>query len=82
MTHGNTFNAVRNLLETLGADKIVFVSMGLFKNPFQKKDYKITGSVYNDDYTYKLKSTTVLTNFDIDNDAKQEVSDLYDIFNS
>lgn len=82
MTHGNTFNAVRNLLETLGADKIVFVSMGLFKNPFQKKDYKITGSVYKDDYTYTLNSTTVLTNFDIDNDAKQEVSDLYDIFNS
>lgn len=82
MTHGNTFNAVRNLLESLGANKIVFVSMGLFRNPFQKKDYKITGSVYNDDYTYSLKSNTVLTNFDIDNEAKQEVSDLYDIFNS
>ena len=29
MTHGNSFNAVRNLLENLGANKIIFVSLGL-----------------------------------------------------
>lgn len=82
MTHGNTFNAVRNLLESLGANKIIFVSMGLFRNPFQKKDYKITGSVYEKEYTYKLEDDTTLNDFEIDNDAKQEVSDLYDIFNT
>lgn len=64
MTHRNTFNAARNILESLRANKIVFASMGLFRNPFQKKDYRITGSVYNDDYTYSLKTTTALTNFE------------------
>ncbi|MCI9127860.1 MAG: hypothetical protein HFG28_11885 [Eubacterium sp.] len=82
MTYGNTFNAVRNLLEALGANKIVFVSMGLFRHPFQKKDYTIIGSVYDKDYAYILETSTILDNFKIDNDAKQEVSDLYDIFNS
>lgn len=82
MTYGNTFNAIRNLLEFLGANKIVFVSMGLFQHTFQKNDYDIIGDVYDNKYTYKLRSTTLLNNFTIDNDAKQEVSDLYDIFNS
>ena len=26
LTHGNSFNAVRNLLETLGVNKIIFIS--------------------------------------------------------
>lgn len=37
MTHGNTFNAVRVLLETLGVNKIIFVSLGSFNKPFQKR---------------------------------------------
>ena len=37
MTHGNSFNAVRNLLKQLGANKIIFVSLGNFGKPFQKK---------------------------------------------
>lgn len=41
MTHGNTFNAVRNLLKHLGADKIIFVSLGNFSHPFRKKTIKL-----------------------------------------
>ena len=80
MTHGNSFNAVRNLLKTLGANKIVFVSLGLFRNPFQKKDYMITGNVYEPGYISVLESETVLSDFEINNNAKREVSDLHDIF--
>lgn len=81
MTHGNTFNAVRNLLKHLGANKVIFVSLGSFGRPFQKKDYEISGNVYDTGYNYSLVQSSVqyLT---YDTDAKQEVSDLYDIFNS
>lgn len=80
MTHGNSFNAVRNLLKTLGANKIVFVSLGLFKNPFQRKDYTITGDVFGKDYSFQPETAKILDDFEINNDAKKEVSDLHDIF--
>ena len=81
MTHGNSFNAVRNLLQHLGANKIIFVSLGNFGKPFQKKDYILTGDVYTTGYTFDLinSSTKYLTYNDT---AKAEVSELYDIFNS
>lgn len=81
MTHGNTFNAVRNLLKHLGADKIIFVSLGNFSRPFQKKDYKITGNVYDSGYSYKLLQSTQLYLI-YDEDAKDEIDELYNIFNS
>lgn len=80
MTYGNSFNAVRNLLESLGANKIVFVSLGLFRNPFQKKDYAISGDVYGKNYSYFLESEKVLDDFEINKDAKKEVAELHDIF--
>lgn len=82
MTHGNTFNSVRCLLESLGANKIIFISMGVFKKPFQKKEYNITGSVYGKNYSYQLTGSSTLVDFRVNDNAKQEVSDLYDIFNS
>lgn len=81
MTHGNTFNAVRNLLKHLGADKIIFVSLGNFSRPFQKKDYKITGNVYDSGYSYKLLQSTQQYLI-YDEDAKDEIDELYNIFNS
>ena len=81
MTHGNTFNAVRNLLKKLGANKIIFVSLGNFGRPFQKIDYTISGDVYNPGYSYaQTSSNTKYLSYD--SNAKKEISDLYDIFNS
>lgn len=82
MTHGNSFNAVRNLLEKLGANKIIFVSIGIFRSPFQKRDYTISGDVFGQNYIYQLETYQPIDNYEINNNAKQEVSDLYDIFNS
>lgn len=80
MTHGNTFNAVRNLFKELGANKMVFVSLGSFCQPFQKKDYTLHGSVYDVGYTYTFERESVKY-FDYDYNAKDEVDELYDIFN-
>ena len=82
MTHGNTFNAVRNILHELNATKIIFVSLGRFDNAFQKRDYSITGSVYELGYKTEELSHERLNSFVIDDKAKKEVSELYDIFNS
>lgn len=82
MTHGNSFNAVRNLLKSVGANKIIFVSLGLFKSPFQKRDYVIGGDVYKGGYTFVPDTSEVLEDFEINDNAKKEVSDLHDIFYS
>lgn len=82
MSYGNSFNAVRNLLEHLGANKIIFVSIGLFRKKFIKKDYFINGDVYTPDYTYILNSTKELIDFKINDNAKKEIASLYNIFNS
>lgn len=81
MTHGNTFNAVRNLLKQLGANKIIFVSLGNFGKPFQKRDYTIEGDVYNIGYTY-IPANSSIKSLIYNDAAKDEVSELYDIFNS
>lgn len=82
MTHGNSFNAVRNLLESLGVNKIIFVSIGIFQNTFQKRDYNIWGDVFKQGYTYELERHQLLTNYEINYDAKKEVAELFNIFNS
>ena len=81
MTHGNTFNAVRNMLESIGANKIIFISLGYFGKAFQKKDYLLEGSVFDTSYTYNLISTEAQYPI-IDDGAKEEVSNLYEIFNT
>ncbi|PPK77506.1 hypothetical protein BXY41_11644 [Lacrimispora xylanisolvens] len=81
MTHGNTFNAIRNLLKKLGVNKIVFVSLGNFGKPFQKVDYNISGDVYNIGYEYKNVNSEVRY-LDYEDSAKDEITELYKIFNS
>ncbi len=81
MNYGNGFNAVRCLLESIGANKIIFVSMGIFRTQFQRKDYVISGNVFGSAYTYEIASEQVLTDFKINNSAKTEVDHLFDIFN-
>lgn len=82
MTHGNSFNAVRNLLEELGANKIIFVSIGIFMSDFQRRDYTIIGDVFRPGYRYELETHQPLENYQINGNAKQEVTDLYNIFHS
>ena len=81
MTHGNTFNAVRNLLKHLGVNKIIFVSLGNFSRPFQKNDYAISGDVYKLGYAYQLTQSTQ-QNLTYNYTAKNEIDELYTIFNS
>lgn len=80
ITHGNSFNAVRNLLEKVGVNKIVFVSIGSFAQGFQKWDYKIDGDVFSSDYSYTLIHEETLTNYHINHAAKEEVESLFKIF--
>lgn len=82
MTHGNTFNAVRNLLKSQGVNKIIFISLGSFNQPFQKNDYRIAGSVYKPGYKADLVTSTMLHNYEYQIQSKDEVTVLYDIFNS
>lgn len=82
MTHGNSFNAVRNLLRKLGANKIIFVSIGVFLSEFQRRDYIINGDVFSPGYTYELETYHPISNYEINNNAKQEVAELFEIFNS
>ena len=82
VTHGNSFNAVRNLLMSLGANRIIFVSLGSFAQAFQKNDYQITGDVFSPNYTGTFIRNTELRNATYNPAAKAEVDALYDIFNS
>jgi hypothetical protein len=81
-TFGNSFNAVRNLLKYLGANKIVFISLGSFVREFKKNNYEITGDVFSKNYTGKIISCESLSHAVYNTDAKTEVDALYDIFNS
>lgn len=80
MTYGNSFNAVRNLLNHLGANKIILVSLGSFGRPFERWDYNIRGSVYSTGYEYELISQEQVQH-EYNLAAKNEVAELYNIFN-
>ena len=81
MTYGNSFNAVRNLLNYLGANKIVFVSLGNFGRPFERWDYDIRGSVFDVGYDFTLSSKDQVQH-EYFPSAKSEVASLYSIFNN
>lgn len=80
-TYGNTFEAVRNLFESLGANKIICVALGDFRRTYHKNDYSITGDVYSENYQAQPKSRTTYRRAIIHDEAKNEVSNLYNIFN-
>lgn len=82
VTHGNSFNAVRSLLKNLGANKIIFISLGSFAQNFQKNDYEISGDVFTANYTWRFIGNRALTNAQYNTMAKDEIDALYNIFNS
>lgn len=82
MNYGNGFNAVRCLLESIGANKIIFVSMGVFRKEFYKKDYRIIGNVFSPGYDYYVENEEILSNFRINDDAKNDIDLLYEVYNN
>lgn len=82
MNYGNGFNAIRCLFESIGANKIIFVSMGLFRFSFYRKDYEITGDVFKPGYHYTLTDEIIETDFKKYSDAKDEIDLLYKIYNN
>ena len=79
-TYGNSFNAIRNIFNHLGADKMIFESLGHFGHAFAKWDYNIEGNVYEPGYNYELiRKQRVYPVYN--DDAKTEVAELYSIFN-
>lgn len=81
LTHGNSFECARNLLRSAGVNKLVFVTLGRFPYPYQYQEYMLTGDIYGDEYTYRLKGRSVMNTFKVDSRAKKEVENLYNIFN-
>lgn len=83
LTHGNTFEAVRNLFEKLGANKIICVSLGSFCSTYEKNEYTIQGDVYTANYSYEHCDNERISSqrFTIDARAKIEIESLYNIFN-
>lgn len=84
LTHGNTFESVRNLLKSLGATKIIFVSLGSFCSCYEKNDYDIIGNVYSDAYKFThIRNTKIYKlQMNINDKAKDEIISLYNIFNN
>ena len=60
LTHGNTFEAIRNLLIKCGVKKIIFVSIGKFKrygeSQYIQKSFSIEGDVYSGNYTVEFNN--------------------------
>lgn len=81
MNYGNGFNAVRCLLESIGANKIIFVSMGMFRRTFYRKDYVINGDVFSPHYNYFLENEIILSDFYINDQARNDIDYLYDVYN-
>ncbi|PHV71924.1 hypothetical protein CS063_00130 [Sporanaerobium hydrogeniformans] len=82
LTHGNSFEAARNLLRVEDVNRIIFVSLGRFTKPYQYQEYSITGDVYSKQYHYKLLNRKELSKeFIIDYKSKSEIENLYNIFN-
>lgn len=81
LTHGNTFEAMRNILRKAGANKIIFVSLGRFKNNYIYQNFNIEGDVtIPNGFTYQ-EVKREYRGYDCNDKARGEVKNLYDIFN-
>ena len=83
-THGNTFEALRNLLVECKVKKIIFVSIGKFmsryENAYRQKSFSISGDVSTKHYTAEFESA-VQHNFYIDKDARRSLQHLRELAN-
>jgi hypothetical protein len=79
LTHGNSFEAARNLLRKEGVNNIIFVSIGRFNNPYIYQEYAIDGDAYTSNYNYAIQMRSELNNSG-DVRARRELENLYKIF--
>ena len=84
LTHGNTFETLRNLLVECKVRKIILVSIGKFmcnnENMYRQKSFSISGDVSTEHYTAILESTTQ-HNFCIDDNAQRSLQHLRELAN-
>lgn len=83
LTHGNSFECARNLLRSAGVNKIIFVTLGTFRKNYQLQNYKLSGNIFSSCYKYELLDKSIINSsrFTINNNAKDEVENLHNIFN-
>ncbi|MCT0163827.1 hypothetical protein [Lactiplantibacillus pentosus] len=87
VTNGATTEMARNLLEKTGVKKIIFISLGRFLSnygvTYQKEDYQIDGNIYGENHKYSRKEidSSYGTNAIKEDEAKNEVKEIYDILN-
>lgn len=81
LTHGNTFEAMRNILRKAGAKKIIFVSLGRFKKNYIYQDYKITGDVTSPNGFEYSEEKRLYIPYICNESARREIENLHKIFN-
>lgn len=52
LTHGTSFEVVRNLLTHEKVKKIYCIALGSFEQPYIKQSYTLNGDLYSPDYIY------------------------------
>jgi len=79
LTHGNTFEALRNLLIKCEVKKIIFVSIGKFKrndeSQYIQKSFSIEGDVYSGNYTAEF-NTAACHEVEFDDAARRSLENL------
>lgn len=84
LTHGNTFETLRNLLFKCNVRKIILVSIGKFmcnnENMYRQKSFLISGDVSTKHYTAIPDSTTQHI-FYIDDNAQRSLQHLSELAN-
>ncbi|MFR0781151.1 MAG: phosphoribosyltransferase [Zhenhengia sp.] len=84
LNYGNSFEACRHLLKKAGVKKIIFVSLGKFRRNYLYQSWDIVGDVFSKSYktsNFKVEEYIQHREFEINNKAKDEVENLYNIFN-
>lgn len=80
LTHGNSFEALRNMLKAAGANKIIFVSLGRFRKDYLYQNYEISGDLFKPNgFQYKLIDKQIAYG-EYNNEARSELRSLNTIF--
>lgn len=61
LTHGTSFEVVRNLLTHEKVKKIYCIALGSFEQPYIKQSYTLNGDLYSPDYIYEYQNCETLS---------------------